>query len=114
LSNCGRRCDIFRGRASDVDTLGQIREMLLTGVIPPKPCPRCGRALQVCGGFSCVGRTQVGTKCSGGVDYAYCEHCGRWFEQVFSPAVAPPVVWRERECPPPVLYLPGATKENTG
>ncbi len=84
-----------------MDSLAEIREILLTGVIPPKPCPRCGRALQMRGGYSWLGRREDGSKCSGGADYAFCEPCGRWFEQVFHPAQVSPAAWRERDHPPP-------------
>lgn len=86
--------------------LGEIREVFLTGRIPLEPCPRCGHALRMSGGSHWIGRREHGSKTSGGTDYAFCDTCGRSFEQVFDSRQVGPVTWQERANAPPGTPIP--------
>jgi hypothetical protein len=63
-------------------------------------CPRCGAELESRGGMHCSGRDEEGRRWTGGVDWAFCQPCQRWFNMVHGPNHPPPRSWEPCEPPP--------------
>jgi hypothetical protein len=87
------------------DALRKVGELFLqlrNPILPTNSCPLCGVAMKLRDSLHCSGRDEQGRRWTGGVDWAFCEPCQRWFKQVYRPKHPPPHSWDP--CEPPNLF----------
>jgi hypothetical protein len=81
------------------DAVGRIQEFFRRFGVPTNLCPECGSELRIRDGMHCSGQYKQGRRWTGGVDWAYCETCRRWFQMVYGPNHTAPRTWEP--CEPP-------------